>query len=84
MRLTLAHMVDRMRAALRRFGADQVEMHERLALLNRPWAEEMLHWSGTGDDARLHGRFAPPADRRLHSTTHRGWCVGLARARTRQ
>src|SRR3954471_13661556 len=45
--------------ALREFWDTQVELHERMALRDRPWEEEFLHWSG----GRLHGwgRDAPAA-----------------------
>lgn len=64
----------RVLARVREFHADQVELHERLLLLNRPWEEALLHWCGDGDDAELHGHLAPPADGRRHSVTNRGWC----------
>jgi hypothetical protein len=56
--------------ALREAWADQVELHERLILLNRPWEEEFLHWA----DGELHGSLTPPRDGRRRSTTKRGWC----------
>ena len=43
---------------LREFLAVQVELHERAALLDRPWEEEFLHW--VGDGLELHGRLVPP------------------------
>lgn len=51
----------------------QVELQERLALLNRPWAEEYLHWSAEGE---LHGHRVPPAGWRRFSVTRGGWCTG--------
>jgi hypothetical protein len=63
---------------LREFLAVQVELHERAALLNRPWEEEFLHWAGDGRE--LHGRLLPPPGRG-HSTTRSGWCPGLAGSR---
>jgi hypothetical protein len=57
---------------LRRFWADQLELQERLLLLNRPWEEEFLHWA----DGELHGSVPPPADGRRRSVTGRGWCPG--------
>jgi hypothetical protein len=51
----------------------QVELQERLALLNRPWAEEYLHWSAEGE---LHGHLVPPAGWRRFSVTRGGWCQG--------
>lgn len=62
---------------LREFLAVQVELHERVALLNRPWEEEFLHWAGDGRE--LHGRFVPPPGR-PHSTTRSGWCPGMVRS----
>jgi hypothetical protein len=62
--------------AVGRAWAEQVELQERLALLNRPWEEEFLHWSGEGPDRRLHGSVPPPAVHRRHSVTSRGWCPG--------
>ena len=62
--------------AVGRAWADQVELHERLALLDRPWEEEYLHWSGEGPDRRLHGSIPPPVARRAGSVTTRGWCPG--------
>jgi hypothetical protein len=56
--------------ALRRLWAGQVELQERLILLNRPWEEQFLHWS----DGQLHGTVAPPADGRRRSVTGQGWC----------
>ncbi len=43
---------------LREFLAVQVELHERAALLDRPWEEDFLHWAGGGRE--LHGRLVPP------------------------
>ncbi len=60
---------------LREFLAVQVELHERAALLDRPWEEEFLHW--TADGRELHGRLVPPSGRG-RSTTLSGWCPGMA------
>jgi hypothetical protein len=60
--------------ALRDFLAVQAELHERMGLCDRPWEEELLHWSA---DGRLHGTLSPPPGRR-RSTTRGGWCPGLA------
>ena len=67
-------------AAVRRFWAEQAEIHERIVLLNRPWEEEYLHWSGAGEQACLHGQLLPP-DGRCHGATRGGWCArsGLGR-----
>ncbi len=66
------------RRGLREFLAVQVELHERAALLDRPWEEDFLHWAGDGRE--LHGRLRPPAGRG-RSTTSSGWCPGLVRSR---
>jgi hypothetical protein len=65
---------------LRRFCSEQVEIQERLLLINRPWEEEYLHWV----DGELHGSVVPPADRRRRSVTRGGWCPApqLAARRT--
>jgi hypothetical protein len=55
--------------AVRDFLAVQVELHERMALRDRPWEEEFLHWSGS----ELHGSRLPPPGRRV-ATTRDGWC----------
>ncbi|WP_188837115.1 hypothetical protein [Flexivirga endophytica] len=47
-----------------------IELQERLLLLNRPWEEDLLHWSATGD---LHGSQPPPLSGQ-HSVTGTGWC----------
>jgi hypothetical protein len=65
--------------ATRQFLADQAELHERLALMNRPWEERFLHWSGDPDSPRLHGSVPPPRDGRRRSVTRGGWCPGLSR-----
>lgn len=62
---------------LREFNATQIELQERLVLLNRPWEEEFAHWAHDGHDWQLHGHRPPPADGRRHSVTSRGWCLGL-------
>lgn len=59
------------REALRNFWAVQVELNERRALLDRPWEQDVLHWS----DGELHGSIAPPAGtRRRYGVTGGGWC----------
>jgi hypothetical protein len=63
----------RLLARLRHFNATQIELHERLLLLNRPWEEHFLHWSWNGYDWQLHGHLPPPSGRR-RSTTSTGWC----------
>ena len=63
---------------LRGFLCVQVELHERAALLDRPWEEEFLHWAGDGRE--LHGQLVPPPGRGRGTTT-RGWCPGMVRSR---
>jgi hypothetical protein len=62
--------------AVRDFWAVQVELQERLALCNRPWEQQMLHWA----DGELHGSVAPPADGRRRGVTSGGWCACRRRA----
>jgi hypothetical protein len=59
--------------AAREFITVQMELQERMALRNRPWEEEFLHWAG----GELHGWRVPPPGRQ-RSTTRSGWCPGLA------
>jgi hypothetical protein len=67
----------------KKFLADQAELQERLALLNRPWEEDFVHWAGDPSDPRLHGSVPPPGDGRRRSVTRSGWCPGLAREQDR-
>jgi hypothetical protein len=59
--------------AVREFVAVQMALHERMALRDRPWEDELLHWAG----GEVHGWRLPPPGRHC-STTHSGWCPGLA------
>jgi hypothetical protein len=61
-------------AKLRDLHARQTEIAQRLDLLNRPWEEDMLHWSWNGERWELHGRRSPPPDGRRRSMTDQGWC----------
>jgi hypothetical protein len=77
-------VVRRARALLERvreFNATQIELHERMALLEQPWREEQLHWTHDGREWRLHGHRLPPAHGRLRSVTPGGWCPGNRTAR---
>src|SRR4051794_41771099 len=56
---------------LRDFFAIQVELHERAALMNRPWEEDLLHWAGDG--TALHGWLVPPAGHHRSTTRGGGW-----------
>lgn len=71
--LERVNRVQRVVRATREFFREQQEIQERLLLLNRPWEEELLHWSADGE---LHGRFAPRTTKRRHSVTRGGWCPG--------
>ncbi len=59
-------------ARVREVVAEQAESQERLVLVNRPWAEEYLHWSPR--DGTLHGELMPPPGWRRYSVTRGGWC----------
>ena len=65
---------DRILDHVRSWWADVRELDQRLALLARPWDEELLHWSAGPRGRELHGAFVPPAARA--ACTGRGWCVG--------
>lgn len=56
--------------------AGYTRIHERQALLRRPWQEEVLHLARDGS---VHGHLLPPIDGRRHSVTSDGWCPGWAR-----
>lgn len=78
-RTRLQRTVGRLRrlgTQLREIHADQVEAQERLLLINMPWREEYLHWSGDGG-GHLHGAVAPSHGWRRLSVTGSGWCPGL-------
>jgi hypothetical protein len=66
----MAGAAARVLRAVRESWAVQVELHERLELLRRPWEEELLHWAA---DGTLHGQLVPHG-RRRRSTTRGGWC----------
>ena len=72
-------MIRRAWEGLRHFLAVQAELHERAALLDRPWEEDLLHWAHGG--THLHGTLAPPTRGRW-STTRSGWCPGCSSHRT--
>jgi hypothetical protein len=57
--------------SLRFFFEMEAMIDERLALLERPEEEDLLHWSRS---EKLHGCLLPPADGRRHSVTSDGWC----------
>lgn len=60
--------------SLREFNAAQVELQERRLLADRPWEEELVHWSYNGRHWELRGHVLPPDDGRRRSTTSTGWC----------
>jgi hypothetical protein len=64
------------RRTLANAWAEHEELQERMALLNRPWEETFLHWSGEGPDRQLHGSVPPPRADRRYSVTRGGWCPG--------
>lgn len=70
-------MVRRLWQALGNAAAECKEVSERMWLLNHPWEEDFLHWTGQGESRRLHGHLPPPADGRRYSVTRGGWCRGL-------
>ena len=59
--------------ALRRAWSEHKRLHERRQLLDRPWLEDVLHWSADGE---LHGHVAPAPGGRPRSVTSDGWCPG--------
>lgn len=62
-------------------AAEARELEERRDLLNRPWAEEFLHWAYDGQQWRLHGHRMPAVGKRCRSVTSSGWCPGLGHQR---
>ena len=59
--------------AVRRAWAQHRRVHEHRRLRDRPWLEDVLHWSADGE---LHGHVAPPPDGRARSVSSDGWCPG--------
>jgi hypothetical protein len=66
-------------AWVRQVHAEMRELHERRALVDRPWEEDYLHWVRDGQGWQLHGHLLPPR-RRHTSVTSAGWCLGLSGA----
>ena len=58
---------------LRRYWSQYQRLHERRRLLDRPWLEDVLHWSADGE---LHGHVPPTPAGRPRSVTSDGWCPG--------
>lgn len=67
-------MTDRLLDHVRTWWADVRELDQRLALLARPWDEELLHWAAGPQGWELHGSYLPSSARAAR--TDRGWCVG--------
>ena len=67
----LAH--EHLSTVLRRYWAAHKRLHGRRRLLDRPWLEDVLHWSPDGE---LHGHLAPAPDGQARSVTDDGWCPG--------
>lgn len=63
-----------LRATLRRSWKQYVALHDRRQLLDRPWLEDVLHWSSDGE---LHGHLPPSVAEGPRSVTADGWCPGL-------
>jgi hypothetical protein len=64
-------MVRRITEALRRGFRGYAEIHQRRQLVDRPWREELIHFT---PDGHVHGHLVPPDNRRRWSTTATGWC----------
>ena len=62
-----------LRSAFTSYWAQYKVLYERRQLLDRPWLEDVLHWSSDGE---LHGHLAPPEAGRPRSVTSDGWCPG--------
>ena len=63
----------RLRNAFHRYWNQHKALYERRQLLQRPWLEDVLHWSPDGE---LHGEMAPSRSGGARSTTSDGWCPG--------
>jgi hypothetical protein len=64
--------------ALRDGWRSQVEAQERLAIINRPWLHDNLHWHELEDGTTvLHGSCTAPNARSIPVTTG-GWCPNPA------
>jgi hypothetical protein len=71
--MTTRHPDHHLRSSLQRFWAQHKVVYERRQLLDRPWLEDVLHWSPEGE---LHGRLAPTGASGPRSVTSDGWCPG--------
>ncbi|SDS59369.1 hypothetical protein SAMN04488543_2021 [Friedmanniella luteola] len=61
------------RRVLQRYWTQYKRLHERRRLIDRPWLEDVLHWSADGE---LHGHLALPDAGGPASVTSDGWCPG--------
>lgn len=71
--MTMQSHQDRLRFAVRRYWTQHKAVHERRQLLDRPWLEDVLHWSHDGE---LHGHVVPSGAAGARSVTSDGWCPG--------
>jgi hypothetical protein len=71
--MTLQTHQHRLRIAFQHYWTQHKRVYERRQLLQRPWLEDVLHWS---PDGQLHGEVAPSGPGRSPSTTSDGWCPG--------
>ena len=72
----MAETLRRIGAFLRERWEIHAELHERFALMQRPWEEDFLHWAQDADGPHLHGHLVSGSDRRT-GVTRSGWCPGL-------
>lgn len=71
--MTLPSHEHRLRTAFHRYWTQHKAVYERRQLLERPWLEDVLHWSA---DGQLHGEVAPSTAGGPSSITSDGWCPG--------
>lgn len=71
--MTMQTRHHRLRIAFHQFWRQHQAVYERRQLLERPWLEDVLHWSQEG---QLHGQVAPTEGGRNRSVTSDGWCPG--------
>jgi hypothetical protein len=62
-----------LRNTFHRVWSQHKAVYERRQLLDRPWLEDVLHWSS---DDQLHGYVAPSTTGGPRSVTTDGWCPG--------
>lgn len=71
--MTLQHRHPSLLTALHQVWAQHQAVYERRRLRERPWLEDVLHWS---PDGQLHGQVAPSGSGGPRSVTADGWCPG--------